>query len=133
MLLFSCKVQHHFATLERGEKLGRVNVAKTSGTVGRDGRKSSLSLICTSLVANNTRNNCGMHFSSSSLLVSKVEWRMGCTYSVSAVTIKIPILLFFVLFRKSIVLREFLLSKLYLLTIDLFWICFFRYSRLIFI
>ena len=47
-------------------------------------------------------------------------------------TIKIPILLFFVLFRKSIVLREFLLSKLYLPTIDLFWICFFRYSRLIF-
>ena len=47
---------------------------------------------------------------------------MGCTYSVSAVTIKIPILLFFVLFRKSIVLREFLLIKLYLPTIDLFWI-----------
>ena len=37
-------------------------------------------------------------------------------------TIKIPILLFFVLFRKSIVLREFLLIKLYLPTIDLFWI-----------
>ena len=47
---------------------------------------------------------------------------MGCTYSVSAVTIKIPILLFFVSFRKSIVLREFLLIKLYLPTIDLFWI-----------
>ena len=47
---------------------------------------------------------------------------MGGTYSVSAVTIKIPILLFFVLFRKSIVLSEFLLIKLYLSTIDLFWI-----------
>ena len=28
ILLFSCKVQHHFATLELGGKLGRVNLHK---------------------------------------------------------------------------------------------------------